>query len=285
MSAPKDFYLLSPGQSILESDPASWLGKVVNDYHRPTSAYTPKAPFSPGFNAHEDPNYSNVIAVVDALSSNSVKLSLLELFSVSHEDYKTKKYEFTSRKVQRLRVHHDAKVLERVLQTKEVSSDLKKWDVNMFSTLYLVVGALVSKDIVYKENVTAGHKSGANVDPVQIGSISAGTPGLGVLQSSVSGMVEHSTKNEISTRIKGSRIFAIEYRTFRKKIVQKGDKKGELKGHGPKGDRMFNEQGSQSLGLVEEAMEIQTALDPESFFEIIDTKDGKDEYCFRLASN
>jgi hypothetical protein len=32
-------------------------------------------------------------------------------------------------------------------------------------------------------------------------------------------------------------------------------------------------------------MEIQTALDPESFFEIIDAKDGRDEYCFRLAGS
>jgi hypothetical protein len=192
---------------------------VVSDYYRPTLAYTPKAPFSLGFDAHKDLNYSNIITVVNALSSNLIKLSLLELFSISYKDYKTKKYEFTSRKVQRLKVYHNAKVLERVLQTKEVSFNLKKWDVNIFSTLYLVVGALVLKDIVYEENVTARHKSGANVDPVQIGSISARTLGLGVLQSSIGGIVEHSTKNEISTRIKGSRIFAIEYRTFRKKIV------------------------------------------------------------------
>jgi hypothetical protein len=129
----KDFYLLEPFHSYPAPDAKQWLGRVVSDFRRPVSAYTPRTSFSFPLEHGDDPNFSNVAAVLDAISSDAIRLSLLDVFGIKNEDSKSNKYTFKTRKVQRLRVHNDAALLEKVLKETDVMADLEKWQFSIFT--------------------------------------------------------------------------------------------------------------------------------------------------------
>jgi hypothetical protein len=109
--------------------------------------------------------------------------------------------------------------------------------------LYLIVGLLVADDIVYTSDETSHRGIGGNIDPVQIAALAGGMPLP--LQSSLGVDRTKGSQGKLETVASGKRVFAIEYRSFRKRLIPSENRRVELKGHGPKGDRTFGPSSGQ----------------------------------------
>ena len=280
MSKKNSFYLLEPFQGIPVNNPEEWLARIVGDYRRPHAAYTPQEPRKPFFKHHSDPEFSNISRVLKDISTTSVQLSLLDVLDISHEDFQNKQHTFRSRKVERLRIHQDDPVLEKALSDKDVDADIKGWKLDIFSPMYFVVGLLVTEDITYNSTESVGHKTKADVDPVKgvaltHGAAAAASP---LLPSSNVGTAQDTEQSVTAkSHASGKRVFAIEYRSFRKHLRQRPGRMGKLGTYGPQGDRTFADDGGPESG----EMEIVVELDPEPFSDVVEV-DGEEARCITL---
>lgn len=276
MTKKNSFYLLEPFQGIPVTNPEEWLARIVSDYRRPHAAYTPPKARKPYFQFHSDPDYSNIARVLNDISTTRVQLSLLDVLDISHEDFKSKKHTFHSRKVERLRIHQDATVLENTLSDENVASDIKKWDLDVFSPMYFVVGLLVTNDITYQSSENDGHRTKAEVDPVKAASFVFGGTNPVVPSAKISAADSHEQPQEAKTRASGKRVFAIEYRSFRRHLRQRPGRIGRLGGYGPQGDRTFGPADES-----DDAVDVHVELDPEPFSDIVEI-DEEEEKCIAL---
>ena len=279
MSEKNSFYLLDPFQGIPDSKPEDWLARVVSDYRRPHVAYTPRKAREPFFTSYNDPDYSNVTRVINDISATSLQLSLLDILGISHEDLKTKKHTFESRKVERLRIHHDASVLEEVLKDEDVKKDMKDWGLNMFHPMYFVVGLLVTTDITYDSSEDINDRQRAEADPGKAAGMAFGASNP--VNPSAKIEFEHSRERQSKAKTKalGKRIIAVEYRPFRQHLRQRPGKTAKLQDYGPQGDRTFS-----SFDASEEELETHVELDPEPFSDVIEI-DGGDDHLFTLGDD
>ena len=277
MTKKNSFYLLETFQGIPVDKPEDWLARIVSDYSRPHAAFTPSEAREPYFESHTDRDFSDLERVLKDVHSTKIALSLLDVLDISHEDFTSKKHTFRSRKVERLRIHHDAIVLERTLADPEVASDIEGWDLNVFSPMYFVVGLLVTSDITYNSSETSGHKTKAGIDPVNALGLATSVP-AGVLPSAkIDAEDKHWESATAHTRASGKkRVFAVEYRSFRKHLRQQPGKVGKLGGYGPQGDRTFG-----ATDQTDDDAEVQVELDPEPFSDIMEV-DGTEERCLLL---
>lgn len=283
MGSPKSFYLLEHFQTYPVTNAEAWLGRVVNDFRRPVAGYTPRTDLSGGFKWHIDPDFSNVEAVIESISSDAVKLSLLDVFGISHQDFRSRGNIFRSRKVARYRVHHDAEVLEKVMRDPDVTSDLDKWGFSIWHPLYLIVGFLVADEVKFDAKLAKDFRQAAQVDPIQIAGLASGvTPALILPPSEVGASYSRGSRDNLSAVANGTRIFAIEYRSFRKRLGGSTSKAASLHKHGPQGDRMFSSKDSDTSGPVQ----VHISLDTEDFAEIVESIEddvGDRQMCFTLS--
>lgn len=278
MAAKKSFYLLDPLQAVPDPDPKSWLGRVVLDYRRPTVGYTPREAILPTIKFHSDPELLDVSRVIDNISSHSLQLSFLDAVGVSVDDFRSRTNSFSSRKVERLRVHHDADVLDAIINTPAVVADLGEWGLGPFQAMYLVVGLLVAEDVLYESAEADKISFGANVDPATLASIA--TTGVPLpVSSNIAGGFGNETGAKAATRATGTRIFALEYRSFRRRLVQRADNKVRMKAYGPQGERAF-----ESSEIANGGLDVHIDLDPEPFGELVEADAGA-ERCFEIISD
>lgn len=271
------FYLLEPFQGIPVEKPEDWLARIISDYSRPHAAFTPSKAREPYFESHTDRDFSDLERVLKDVHSTKIALSLLDVLDISHEDFASKKHTFRSRKVERLRIHHDATVLEQTLADPEVESDIKSWDLNVFSPMYFVVGLLVTSDITYDSSETSGHKKKVGVDPVNAFGLANGIPTGTLPSANIDAEDQHQDSTTAHTQASGGkRVFAIEYRSFRRHLRQRPGKMGKLGGYGPQGDRTFG-----ATDQTDDDAEVQIELDPEPFSDIMEV-DGTEERCLLL---
>ena len=280
MTKKNSFYLLEPFQGIPVDKPEEWLARITSDYRRPRAAFTPPKAREPYFEFDTDRDYSDLERVLKEVHSTNILISSLDVLGISHEDFTSKKHTFRSRKVERLRIYHDATVLEQTLADPEVASDIEGWDLNVFSPMYFVVGLLVTSNITYDSSETSGHKTKAVIDPVNALGLATGVP-TGVVPSA---KIEAEDKQRESatahTQVSGKkRVFAVEYRSFRKRLRQQPGKVGKLGGYGPQGDRTFG-----ATDQTDDDVEVQVELDPEPFSDIMEV-DGTEERCLLLDNS
>lgn len=276
MTRKNSFYLLEPFQGIPVANPEEWLARIVSDYRRPHAAFTPKKAREPYFESHNDPDYSNVARVLKDISTTRIRLSLLDVLDISHDAFKTQKHFFQSRRVERLRIHQDADVLEKTLKDKEVDLAMKKWGLDLFNPMYFIVGLLVTNDITYESSEDAGIRTKAEIDPVKAGSLVAGATSPVMPSSQIDATGSHEQPREAKTHASGKRVFAIEYRSFRKHLRQRPGKLGRLRGYGPQGDRTFGPADES-----EDDTDVHVELDPETFEDTAEI-DGEEERCIIL---
>ena len=277
MAKKNSFYLLEPFQGFPVDKPEDWLARIVSDYSRPRAAFTPSKPRKPYFTYDTDRGFSNLERVLKDVHSTKVALSLLDVLDISHEDFTSNQHTFRSRKVERLRIDHDATVLEQTLADREVASDIEEWDLNMFSPMYFVVGLLVTNDITFDSSETSEQKTRAGIDPVNALGLATGVPASVVPSAKIDAEDKHQESATAHTRASGKkRIFAVEYRSFRKHLRQRPGKVGKLGGYGPQGDRTFG-----TIDHTDHGVEVQVELDPEPFSDIMEV-DGTEERCLLL---
>ena len=150
-------------------------------------------------------------------------------------------------------------MLEKTLADPEVVSDIEDWDLNVFSPMYFVVGLLVTSDITYNSSETSGHSTKVGVDPVNALSLANGVPGDVMPSAKIDAEEQHQFSTTAHTRASGNkRVFAVEYRSFRKHLRQRPGKIGKLGGYGPQGDQTFG-----ATDQADDNTEIQVELDPE----------------------
>ena len=273
MSEKNCFYLLEPFQSIPVDNAEEWLARIVSDYRRPHVGYTPQQTRKPYFRFHSDPDYSNIARVLNDISTTRVQLSLLDILDISHEDFKSKKHTFQSRKVQRLRIHHDEEVLKETLSHEEVTSDIKGWGLDMFSPMYFVVGLLVTEDITYRSSENVGHSNKVEIDPAKAGSLAFGATNPAITSAKIGAAGSHEQPLEAKTHASSKRIFAVEYRSFRRHLRQRPGRIGKLSGYGPQGDRTFGPTDES-----DDDIDVHVELDPEPFSEIVEIDEEEERY-------
>ena len=277
MTKKNSFYLLEPFQGIPADKPEDWLARIISDYRRPHAAFTPSKAREAYFEFHIDRDFSDLESILKDVHSTKIALSLLDVLDISHEDFKSKEHTFRSRKVERLRIHHDAMVLERTLADPEVASDIEEWDLNLFSPMYFVVGLLVTSDITYASSETSGHKTKASIDLMNALGLATSVPAGIVPSAKIDAEHNHWESAPAHTRASGKkRVFAVEYRSFRKHLRQQPGKVGKLGGYGPQGDRTFG-----ATDQTDDDVEVHVELDPEPFSDIMEV-DGTEERCLLL---
>ena len=283
MGRDRAFWLLDPLQTISTTeDPTAWLGRIVLDYRSPLAAYTPRSSSTSSVSELNQSVFLNFSNIINHITSDSFKVSLLNLLGVSYEDYKSQAHSFQIAQAQSLRIVQDRDVLAKVLDQVEVTADLEQWRFSTFRPVYFIVGVLLAKDIRYSTKSADRRGVGGDVDPVSIAGLAAGVP----MPLSASVGEHHMQSRDDSTEsvAQGNRVFAIEYRVLKKRLFSG---RPHIETHGPKGDRAFGlgESDDHSGQEGEVVAREQIELDPESFVEAVEDEEEDEEEkkrCFVL---
>ena len=91
------FFLLEPFQGIPVDKFEDWLSRIIRDYARPHTAFTPSKAREPCFESHTDRDFSDLERVIKDVHSTKIALSLLDVLEISHEDFTSKKHTFRNR--------------------------------------------------------------------------------------------------------------------------------------------------------------------------------------------
>ena len=158
-----------------------------------------------------------------------------------------------------------------MLRDKEVASDIKEWDLGVFSPLYFIVGLLITDDITYESPENVGHSIKAEHDPVKANSLPFGATNPVPTSAKIQGEDSPEQPLEAKTQSSGKRIFAIEYRAFRRHLRQHPGKIGKMGAFGPQGDRSF-----VSVNESDDDMHVHIGFDAERFSELLEVNDEEE---------
>jgi len=287
MGSEKSFYLLETFHTIPTEKPEEWLGRIVKNHRVPLSGFTPNISLlsdNGPFNYNTDPSFKNVRSVIESFSSSKCYLDALGLFGLDHGQFESGKAIFESALVDRLRVQNDEKVLEYVCAREDVRAGFDGWGFGIGSVLYFIVGMLVTDDISYKEILAQNTNSEGSLDVAKIAAtaLPGGTSSIIPIQLRVGAQNTVDSSREHKVTVSGKRIFAIEYRRIRKKLITKkasaDTARGQFKRHGLRGDRTFTTDGSSTPDTSDMEARIELDLDP--IGELMEEEDGSQERLF-----
>jgi hypothetical protein len=243
MATTKSFYLLEPFHTIPVEENNAWLGRIVKDFSNPRAGYTPDEPSSAIASLDDDPNFSNIGAIIQSSSSQKFRIALQEMLGLSSHHSKTLEPTFHTRNVRRIRLHNDDECLENVLNLGETRSEvLQKGWLGIQRPVHFVVGFLITDNVEYVTKEAEKKQLDFKVSPCQGvaaafagGPASTGFPGADAV--TVSGSAENESSTVVKLTATGTRIFAVEYRVLRKTFFS--SHKIQMMRHNETGPRTF----------------------------------------------
>ncbi|SCO84051.1 uncharacterized protein FRV6_08178 [Fusarium oxysporum] len=181
------FYLLPPERYLPASALSTWLGRIVKSYSEPDANFVPDDP-KPFSTSPEKPDLS-----------------------------------FTSSEVVCVRLQNYDQVFDRLIQHEETRSQLQRMLARGRNAGFMVTAVLIWQDATFTHSRERGVTTPAGVS-VPMSTIISSTTGI-LLPSEptdprVSGSQGHQDTAEFSGESAGSNIFALQYKTVRRSVVQ-----------------------------------------------------------------
>jgi hypothetical protein len=284
MGQTKTFYLLEPFHTIPVEENNAWLGRIVKDFRNPRAGYTPDDPSSAIASLDDDPNFSNVGAIIQSSSSKNFRIALQDMLGLSGHHSNTLEPTFHTRKVRRIRLHNDDGCLDKILDVEETRSKVlgKGW-LGIQRPVYFIVGLLITDKVNYVTKGAEKKQLSVKVSPSQAiaaalagGAAPAALPGADAV--TFSGSARNSSSTEVKLTATGMRIFAVEYRVLRKTFFSSDEV--EMKRHNEAGPRTFAAGDDDQKAMaaqpgnavkVDDGLKITLAPDPLS--ELEDTEE------------
>lgn len=230
------FYLLPMASLEPASSATSWLGRIVQNYASPGSAYTPEDP-SPFVTAPlSDKTFTDVTAILKSSSSSEVKARLSSLASLSRSSTPQHELDVSSQSFRFLRLRNHDDVFKALRESPEVQRHLADSLRLGGSPAYMVVGLAIWTDAKFTKSESTAKASSADLAAPVTAALAASTgivlPGADV---EVGRRSTAMTGNQLVGVGQGSSIFAIEYRAVRRRLRSVMDSFGpSLEQYGPR---------------------------------------------------
>jgi hypothetical protein len=234
----KQFYLLDTYNVItLEKDSKLWLGRVVQDYAKPIQGYAPTkkdAPIHPHSGPSEILDFSKLL---DSTKSTAVRAKLMNFFSGKVEGIDTVSKNVSAKKVWRYVLKDVDGVFKKAIVDEEVAGRLHDWLSLFGRQAYIITGFLVAEEVKFEDSDNTVRKGTLDADPGAAVAAAFGALGLEGVSASGGFDVSHEKKGDMKATVAKS-IFAVEYRSLRKRFLAKEGKDVGL-GFGPQGPAAF----------------------------------------------
>jgi hypothetical protein len=217
------FYLLPPDRYLPASALSTWLGRIVKSYSEPDANFVPDDPKP--FVTHELARSTIANASLAALSqrNKSFAAKLGATVDVSRETSNGEGLSFTSSEVVCVRLQNYDQVFDRLIQHEETRSQLQRMLARGGNTGFMVTVVLIWQDATFTHSRERGVTTSAGVS-VPVSTIVSSTAGImlpsELTDPGVSGSQGHQNTAEFSGESAGSNIFALQYKTVRRSVVQ-----------------------------------------------------------------
>ncbi|KAJ0136452.1 hypothetical protein HZ326_20550 [Fusarium oxysporum f. sp. albedinis] len=200
------FYLLPPERYLPASALSTWLGRIVKSYSEPDANFVPDDPKP--FVTHEFARSTIANASLAALSQRNKSFAAKLGATVD---------------VVCVRLQNYDQVFDRLIQHEETRSQLQRMLARGRNTGFMVTAMLIWQDATFTPSRERGVTTPAGVS-VPMSTIVSSTTGILLpsepTDSGVSGSQSHQDTAEFSGESAGSNIFALQYKTVRRSVVQ-----------------------------------------------------------------
>lgn len=243
MASGNTYYLLQPWDTIRIADsenPHHWLGRITRNFDKPESEFTPPDPSSAHGEISEDDGLRNVHALVKSSKDPSVFSELTKILRLSTDNRRGENASFTSPQIQRFRLRNEREVFEKLVKEADVLGKLQDWCKNRNSA-YMIVGFLATTRLAFSNGAAK----------------------------------EGTTEQKFKMDLVGLRIFAIEYRTLRRKLFTNSGRI-DIKGYGPRSDITFGDEKEIPDGKKESSWQYRMVMDDSPLSEL----EEAEERCF-----
>ncbi|KAG5754447.1 hypothetical protein H9Q69_010534 [Fusarium xylarioides] len=217
------FYLLPPERYLPASALSTWLGRIVKSYSEPDANFVPDDPKP--FVTHEFARSTIANASLAALSqrNKSFAAKLGATVDVSRETSNGGGLSFTSSEVVCVRLQNYDQVFDRLIQHEETRSQLQRMLARGGNAGFMVTAVLIWQDATFTHSRERGVTTSADVS-VPVSTIVSSTTGImlpsELTDPGVSRSQGRQDTAEFSGESAGSNIFALQYKTVRRSVVQ-----------------------------------------------------------------
>ena len=240
MSSSSDsFFILEPFATIPADGYMSWLGRIVKNFQDPKANFLPES-IDPSWIPHwEDlDDYTNVEVLLKVARGSLAAVALQGLFSVSKTQDRTTNQSLKQERVRHVRLWQEEETLSAIIKDEAIQKKLGDW-LHIKLPVYWIVGFLVSENVNFGQDHSTKNSTELKVEtPInEITTAITGSPAV-LKEEPLKGEYKKSTADETKLRATtGPRIFAVQYKTLRKRLLSTS-RKLEI-GPGPQGDRTF----------------------------------------------
>ena len=285
MDSERTFYLLEPYRTIpVGEDLEEWLGRIVPSYQNPLGNFRP-AKHNTALQKEDildDPGWKDVEEAINGAKTSTLKLAMASMLRASHLNEQSHAPKLSTPKIHRTQLMQEDDYLKRVLSLDEVKSKLKEWH-GIKRPVYMIVTLLMADQVNYSEKT--GDKSTAGLEvraPAELAPMAAaaGLPIPGPDSVNAAGSFSTERRREAKLTGVGKRVFAIEYRVLRKRLLSISGRV-DVRPGGVRGDRLFGHVEASMTTPEPEEQQWETIAISDPLPEVVE-EDEADEYCFTL---
>ncbi|KAI0884107.1 uncharacterized protein GGS22DRAFT_19201 [Annulohypoxylon maeteangense] len=223
-TARPSFYLLPPERLLPASALSTWLGRIVKCYSEPDANFVPVDPTP--FITH--PFATSIItnANLATLSQRNKALAATLGTSAIHASRQTSNgggLSFSSSEVVCVRLQDHDGVFDKLSQHVETRTQLARMLARGGNAGFMVTAVLIWRDAAFTHSRERGVETSASV-AVPVSTIVTSTTGImlpsELTDPSISGSHSRQDTAEVSGESIGSHIFALQYKTVRRSVIQ-----------------------------------------------------------------
>lgn len=268
MSSSPVFYLLKPERVESASTARSWLGRIVQNHAAPDASFTPTDPLKLLLNFPvTESKIDNASAFVENATNAQLELELTGLASTFRDRGKGSGVKISTASIKYLRLQNHLKVLEALGKDAEVKEDLAKMIKPGGEPAYIIVGMLIWENATFTDSSSISKSTGGSIE-LPVSTTVAAVTGVVIpdINPGVANETETTQRRELSGFSQGSGIFALEYRTIRRRAYSVlRNFTPRLGGYGGRieKDRVFGEHPEHKIGDEVVVQECPVEIDDE----------------------
>ncbi|KAA8574047.1 hypothetical protein MFRU_001g01320 [Monilinia fructicola] len=218
------FYLLPPERLLPASTLSTWLGRVVKSYSEPDANFVPDDPTP--FITHSFATSTITNANLSTLSQHNKSLAATLGTSAIQASRNTTDgggFTFSSSEIVCVRLQDHDEVFNRLSQHAETRTRLGRMLTRGGNTAFMITAVLIWRDATFTHSRERGVET-SNGLAVPVSTIVTSTTGIALpsdlTDPSISSSQSHQRTAEISGESIGSHIFALQYKTVRRSVIQ-----------------------------------------------------------------
>ncbi|KAB8303336.1 hypothetical protein EYC80_004769 [Monilinia laxa] len=218
------FYLLPPERLLPASALSTWLGRVVKSYSEPDANFVPDDPTP--FITHPFATSTITKANLSTLAQRHKSLAATLGTSAIQASRNTSDgggFSFSSSEMVCVRLQDHDGVFYRLSKHSETRTRLGRMLTRGGNTAFMITAVLIWRDATFTHSRESGVET-SNSLAIPVSTIVTSTTGIALpsdlTDPSISSSQSHQGKAEISGESIGSHIFALQYKTVRRSVIQ-----------------------------------------------------------------